>query len=272
MWSYSPTFPGRIVYSENALNTWDGGMQKHVVFPLKDITGAVVPNAYLVGTEEATNNDFQDYVYIIRNVAPYRPRRRRATSTSNGDSRRSRLCAVAQTTLASRSPCPNENLTLGMVTQEDYDTWRANFGTMPGSAPRCRCCRLANYRRSVIVVVQNEVGAVSATAFASLDDVSPEVKVDDELSRLLASAFSKRDLSPFRRGAASHHHRAVDVSVQDIDLNLAVQHRGRGTRQADFNVAADQDASEAGDRDDASTVVPAELGRTFRSTFRRFSR
>ena len=69
MYSSSPTFAGRIVYSENALNTWDGGKQKNMVFPLRDISGAVVPNAYLVGTEEATNNDFQDYVYIIRNVA-----------------------------------------------------------------------------------------------------------------------------------------------------------------------------------------------------------
>ena len=104
MYSNSPTFPGRIVYSENALNTWDGGIQKHVVFPLKDITGTVVPNAYIVGIEEATNNDFQDYVYIIRNVAPYvpttprrlqrRPYRRHWPTTCCGE----RISA-------SRSPC-----------------------------------------------------------------------------------------------------------------------------------------------------------------------
>src|SRR5262249_3971870 len=39
MYSSSPTFPGRIVYSENALNTWDSGIQKHEVFPLKDMSG-----------------------------------------------------------------------------------------------------------------------------------------------------------------------------------------------------------------------------------------
>ena len=38
-----------------------------------------MPNAYLVGIEEATNNDFQDYVYIIRNVTPQG--RHQATST-----------------------------------------------------------------------------------------------------------------------------------------------------------------------------------------------
>ena len=258
------------MYSENALNTWDGGNQKHVVFPLKDITGAVVPNAYLVGIEEATNNDFQDYVYIIRNVAPYVlgvP----GDFNSNGEVDTADY-VLWRKNLGQPIALPNENVTLGMVTQEDYATWRANFGTMPGSGAAVSLLSNLPTIDAPSLWAQNEVGAVSATAFASLDDVSPEVKVDDELSRLLASAFSKRDLSPFRRGAASHHHRAVDVSVQDIDLNLAVQHRGRGTRQADFNVAADQDASEAGDRDDASTVVPAELGRTFRSMFRRFSR
>jgi glucose/arabinose dehydrogenase len=70
MYSQWPTFPGRTVYSENALNTWDAGKQKHVVFPLVDSMGAPVPNAYVVGIEEAANNDFQDLVYIIRNVAP----------------------------------------------------------------------------------------------------------------------------------------------------------------------------------------------------------
>lgn len=68
MYSQWPTFPGRTVYSENSLNSWDAGVQKHIVFPLRDLQGAVVPNAYIVGIEEAQNNDFQDLVYIIRNV------------------------------------------------------------------------------------------------------------------------------------------------------------------------------------------------------------
>jgi hypothetical protein len=70
MYSQWPTFPGRTVYSENALNTFDlPTTQKHLVFPLRDMTGAIVPNAYLVGIEESANNDFQDLVYIIRNVS-----------------------------------------------------------------------------------------------------------------------------------------------------------------------------------------------------------
>ena len=78
-----------------------------------------MPNAYIVGIEEATNNDFQDYVYIIRNVAPYVPgvpgdykQRRR---------RRSRL-RVWRKNLGQTIALPNENVTLGMVTQEDYAT------------------------------------------------------------------------------------------------------------------------------------------------------
>lgn len=127
LYSNSPTFPGRIVYSENALNTWDSGIQKHEVFPLKDINGAVVPNAYIVGIEEATNNDFQDYVYIIRNVAPYVP-------TTPGDYNANHTVDAADYALWRKYigqpiALQNENQTLGMVTQEDYDTWRAKFGT-----------------------------------------------------------------------------------------------------------------------------------------------
>jgi hypothetical protein len=71
MYSQWPTFPGRTVYSENVLNTFDGAKtQKHLVFPLRDQSGEIVPNAYLVGVEEAANDDYQDLVYIIRNVSP----------------------------------------------------------------------------------------------------------------------------------------------------------------------------------------------------------
>jgi hypothetical protein len=56
-------------FSENALNTWDGSNTRKMRFwPLKDAAGNVVPNAYIVGMEEATNNDLNDVVVIIRNV------------------------------------------------------------------------------------------------------------------------------------------------------------------------------------------------------------
>ena len=48
-----------------------------------------MPNAYVVGVEEAANNDFQDLVYIIRNVSigsPERPARNEVSSTTTAAS------------------------------------------------------------------------------------------------------------------------------------------------------------------------------------------
>lgn len=42
---------------------------KAMIYPLKDVkTGNLVPNAYLIGWEYSTNDDFQDVVCEIRNV------------------------------------------------------------------------------------------------------------------------------------------------------------------------------------------------------------
>lgn len=42
---------------------------KAMIYPLKDkVTGQIVPNAYLIGWEYSTNDDFQDIVCEIRNV------------------------------------------------------------------------------------------------------------------------------------------------------------------------------------------------------------
>ncbi|MDQ3858089.1 MAG: choice-of-anchor D domain-containing protein, partial [Actinomycetota bacterium] len=65
-------FGNRNVYSEDALNTWEptvGNRHKVRFYPLKDRDGSSVANAYVVAFEEATSGyDYQDLVYIIRNV------------------------------------------------------------------------------------------------------------------------------------------------------------------------------------------------------------
>jgi glucose/arabinose dehydrogenase len=73
-----PSQSGRRVYSEHALNTWESNAslrQKVRVYPLKTAEGVVVPNAYVVGFEEipGTISDYQDGVFIIRNVALEQP-------------------------------------------------------------------------------------------------------------------------------------------------------------------------------------------------------
>ncbi len=64
-----PSQGTRRAFSENALNTFDGTNTRKIRFwPLKDAAGNVVPNAYVVGMEEASNNDLNDVVVIVRNV------------------------------------------------------------------------------------------------------------------------------------------------------------------------------------------------------------
>lgn len=63
----------RTVYSEDFRNTFiaNPGLQRMFkIYPLINADGTVVANAYVVGNEEAFNHDYQDAVYIIRNVTP----------------------------------------------------------------------------------------------------------------------------------------------------------------------------------------------------------
>ena len=57
------------VYTEDARNS---GTVKHAVrsYPLKDRAGNPIPNTFLVGFEEAANGDYQDFVFVLGNVAP----------------------------------------------------------------------------------------------------------------------------------------------------------------------------------------------------------
>jgi hypothetical protein len=38
------------------------------IYPLRSRTGQAVANAFLIGCEEASNSDYQDYVFVISNV------------------------------------------------------------------------------------------------------------------------------------------------------------------------------------------------------------
>ena len=66
-----PSFePDHELFSEDALNTLDNAIPHHIrVYPLKDRAGVLVPNSYVVATEEDVNSlDYQDVVVIVRNV------------------------------------------------------------------------------------------------------------------------------------------------------------------------------------------------------------
>jgi hypothetical protein len=59
-------------YSDDALNTWEptvANRHKVRVYPFKQADGTIVPNAFVVAMEDAaTAYDYQDIVFIVRNV------------------------------------------------------------------------------------------------------------------------------------------------------------------------------------------------------------
>jgi hypothetical protein len=58
---------GDYAYSENALNV-PSSMHRVRVWPLRVRAGAALSSSYLVGIEEASNGDYQDYVFVVTNV------------------------------------------------------------------------------------------------------------------------------------------------------------------------------------------------------------
>ncbi|TRZ43495.1 malectin domain-containing carbohydrate-binding protein [Robertkochia solimangrovi] len=61
---------GRTNFTEDDLNT--GGVAHRVrTYPVKDREGNIVQNSYLICFEDATNGDYQDYVFVISNAMPY---------------------------------------------------------------------------------------------------------------------------------------------------------------------------------------------------------
>ncbi|MDQ3536112.1 MAG: T9SS type A sorting domain-containing protein, partial [Bacteroidota bacterium] len=71
---FTKTGQDHFTYTEDALNPGNGPNNeiKHLVriYPLKDREGKSISNSYLVGFEEALNGDYQDYVFVIKNVRP----------------------------------------------------------------------------------------------------------------------------------------------------------------------------------------------------------
>ncbi|HYO97864.1 MAG TPA: hypothetical protein VER33_25335 [Polyangiaceae bacterium] len=59
---------GTLNFSEDSLNT-PANTHRVKVFTLKAASGPVA-NSYLPGFEEATNGDYQDYVFLLTNVRP----------------------------------------------------------------------------------------------------------------------------------------------------------------------------------------------------------
>lgn len=67
------TSPSHTAYSEDVLNALlEPSKAEHAVriYEMKDRNGNAVPNTYFIGFEEASNGDYQDYVFVVSNIEP----------------------------------------------------------------------------------------------------------------------------------------------------------------------------------------------------------
>ncbi|TDT18486.1 fibronectin type III domain protein [Ilumatobacter fluminis] len=64
----SATF-NRIGYTEDELND-SGGIRRARIYPATTRTGSRINDAFIVAFEDASNGDYQDYVFLVRNVEP----------------------------------------------------------------------------------------------------------------------------------------------------------------------------------------------------------
>jgi hypothetical protein len=76
LWAYTgqatagtPT-NGDYLYTQDAMNMTGSPQHRVRTWALKDRAGQPVAGSYLLGCEEATNGDYQDYVFILSNVQP----------------------------------------------------------------------------------------------------------------------------------------------------------------------------------------------------------
>ncbi|MDM9632817.1 PKD domain-containing protein, partial [Robiginitalea aurantiaca] len=59
----------RVNYTEDALNT--GIAHRTRIYPNRDREGNPIENSYLIAFEDAENGDYQDYVFVLDNAAPF---------------------------------------------------------------------------------------------------------------------------------------------------------------------------------------------------------
>lgn len=67
------TGPTHTAYSEDVWNMLffpTNAVRATRIYPLKDSSGKLITNSYLLCFEEAKNGDYNDYVFVVKNIAP----------------------------------------------------------------------------------------------------------------------------------------------------------------------------------------------------------
>jgi len=73
IFGFYATGPTHTAYSEDVWNMLfypANAVRATRIYPLKDSTGKLISNSYLLCYEEAKNGDFNDYVFVLKNITP----------------------------------------------------------------------------------------------------------------------------------------------------------------------------------------------------------
>ncbi|PSR55472.1 hypothetical protein AHMF7605_19150 [Adhaeribacter arboris] len=75
----------RLSYTEDQLNASGPAVHAVRTYPLKNRQGELVPNSYLVCFEDASNGDYQDYMFVLKNVVAAGTRKTLAFNSASVD-------------------------------------------------------------------------------------------------------------------------------------------------------------------------------------------
>src|SRR5436190_6717075 len=73
VFGFYATGPDHTGYSEDVWNMLlhpANAVHATRIYPVKDVTGKILKNSYLVCFEEAKNGDYNDYVFLVKNITP----------------------------------------------------------------------------------------------------------------------------------------------------------------------------------------------------------
>ncbi|MEL7271724.1 MAG: Ig-like domain-containing protein, partial [Bacteroidota bacterium] len=207
----SNTF-GRTNYTEDAINT--GGVAHRTrIYPNRDREGNDIPNSYLIAFEDATNGDYQDYIFVLSNVEPFEDGTLALSFTPD---QLDFTVAINQETVPTQSATLSANggLTGSSVSLEASEPWvvlppdglgSLDIGVDPeglgiGSYSATVTASAPNYVSAVVTInleITNEIVYTYQFNFQDVDDVetSPVGYIDDVGSPFGTQTTSLGDLN-----------------------------------------------------------------------------
>lgn len=261
-----PSMGDQRAYTEDALNVFDLGRRKFRFWPLRNEAGAVVPNAFVVGVEEATNNDLNDVVFIIRNARPVVP----LLGDYNLDSTVDAADYVTWRYTLGQQVSPYTGADGngdGVINQFDHAVWRENFGaTLMGSASSALPATAAVSHELLATEVDRLIPSAVDAAFATIDyetvtlrpngtkssawrrfDRTTDIDSASTRSHQLLVARHTRALRPRSElGGTTMFHSRADFELEPSDLTMIADGLARTVQRCDSAPPTDFQFSESG--------------------------